>query len=101
MEDLPSTTIKRERAAAVFHSGNKTLMVSGGWHRNGDSTDSIEMLKIDTHGNDTPFNIILTPFSTPLNFTLLTFPVSLFNLHIRHVRLRSLDTYSNLIMKSG
>ena len=35
MDDLPSTKMHRELAAAVYHSGRKILIVSGGRDKNG------------------------------------------------------------------
>ena len=72
MDDLPSTKIQREDAAAVYHSGNKTLIVSGGIDKNKVYLDSIEMLKIDTNSNDTDWILHHSTLPHPLHGHTMT-----------------------------
>ena len=73
MDDLPSTKIQRVDAAAVYHSGNKTLIMSGGYDKNaGEVVDSIEMLKIDTNSNGMEWKLHHCTLPHPLYYHTMT-----------------------------
>ena len=72
MDDLPSTKIQREVAAAVYHSYSQTLMVLGGRDQNGETLDSIEILKIDSYSNDMEWKLHHSTLPHPLRDHTMT-----------------------------